>query len=238
MSTTFLTAEWRKLVFANYAIDPAILRPWLPNGTELDYWNNTCYISVVGFLFLETKVKGIKVPFHVNFEEINLRFYVKRKDGNEWKRGVVFIKEIVPKVAIAWLANKIYGEKYEALTTAHILKTTESNHLSVSYGWTKNKPHFLKVLAENRAQDIVVGSETEFITEHYWGYASGKRNHTVEYQVVHPSWKVYPVTEYEIEVDFCENYGEAFDFLNRAKPLSVFLAEGSEIAILNGAKIC
>jgi len=32
----FLTAEWRKLAFANYPVDPAVLQPCLPFGTELD----------------------------------------------------------------------------------------------------------------------------------------------------------------------------------------------------------
>src|ERR1044072_8762987 len=108
---SFLSAEWRNLAIANYAVGPGILEKSLPAKTELDYWQNTCYISLVGFMFLETKLKGFKIPFHVNFEEINLRFYVKYKDENQvWKRGVVFIKEIVPKPALAFIANTIYKE--------------------------------------------------------------------------------------------------------------------------------
>ncbi len=232
----FLTAEWRKLAMANYVVEPKLLEPWLPAGTELDLWNNQCYVSLVGFMFLNTKVKGIKIPFHVNFEEINLRFYVKRKEGDAYKRGVVFIKEIVPKPAIAWVANTLYGENYEALTTAHIWSTTAQNELSVSYGWTKRNPHFFKLIAENKPQNLIAGSEAEFITEHYWGYAKYKENKTMEYQVLHPSWQIYAVKEYEIAVDFYEIYGEEFDFLNHQKPQSVFLAEGSEIVVMGGVK--
>jgi hypothetical protein len=105
MATTFLTAEWRKLALANYVIDPKILEKYVPKGTELDIWEGKCFVSLVGFRFLNTKVKGIKVPFHVNFDEVNLRFYVKYLDGNEWKRGVVFIKEIVPKPILSFVAR-------------------------------------------------------------------------------------------------------------------------------------
>ncbi len=107
MAKTFLKAEWRKLVMANYAVDPALLMNYLPNKTELDFWNGTCYVSLVGFMFQNTKVMGIKIPFHVDFEEVNLRFYVRYKDAGEWKRGVVFIKEIVPKPMLKIVANTI-----------------------------------------------------------------------------------------------------------------------------------
>ncbi len=74
----FLTAEWRHLAMLNYEIDPVILRPFVPSGTELDSWNGKTYVSIVGFLFLKTRVRGLAIPFHQNFEEINLRFYVRR----------------------------------------------------------------------------------------------------------------------------------------------------------------
>jgi uncharacterized protein YqjF (DUF2071 family) len=44
---------------------------------------------MVGFVFKDTRVLGIKWPFHVNFEEVNLRFYVRHFDGKEWKGGCI-----------------------------------------------------------------------------------------------------------------------------------------------------
>ena len=122
---SFLTAEWRKLAFANYAIDKELLTPYLPVGTELDLWNGTCYVSLIGFLFKNTKLLGFSIPFHANFEEVNLRFYVKYKDGENWKRGVVFIKEIVPKFALSAVANTIYNENYETMPMTHSWSETE-----------------------------------------------------------------------------------------------------------------
>ncbi|MBT8255930.1 MAG: DUF2071 domain-containing protein, partial [Bacteroidia bacterium] len=109
---SFLKAEWRKLILVNYVVDPKILEPYIPNDTQLDLWQDKCYVSLVGFMFQNTKLLGVKVPGHVNFEEVNLRFYVKRKVGNEWRRGVVFIKELVPKWALSFVANTVYGESY------------------------------------------------------------------------------------------------------------------------------
>ena len=99
---SFLTAEWRKLAVVNYMVEPEILQPFVPAGTELDFWQERCYVSLIGFRFENTKVLGMKIPWHVNFEEVNLRFYVRRKATDGWRRGVVFIKEIVPKAAITW----------------------------------------------------------------------------------------------------------------------------------------
>src|SRR4029079_1533831 len=109
----FLTAKWNDLIMANYEVDPALLGPRLPAGTTLDLHEGRCFVSLVGFMFLDTRVLGFPVPFHVNFEEVNLRFYLKRELETEIRRGVVFIKEIVPRFAIATVARVMYGEPYE-----------------------------------------------------------------------------------------------------------------------------
>jgi uncharacterized protein len=234
---TFLKAEWRKLAMANYAVDPAVLKPYIPYKTELDLWQDTCYVSLVGFMFLETAVKGVKIPFHVNFEEVNLRFYVRYRDGEVWKRGVVFIKEIVPKAAITWVANTLYKENYETMPMMHTWEVG-SGALSVEYRWRKQQAwNTLRVVTDHEAVDIQPGSEAEFITEHYWGYARINARETSEYEVTHPRWQVYPVRRYAIDVDFAKVYGADFGFLKTETPRSVFLAEGSEIHVLAGSVI-
>jgi uncharacterized protein YqjF (DUF2071 family) len=168
---SFLTAEWRKLAIANYAIDKSLLTPYLPVGTELDLWQDTCYVSLIGFLFKNTRLLGFSIPFHANFEEVNLRFYVKYKDGENWKRGVVFIKEIVPKFALSVVANTIYNENYETMPMTHSWSETEEER-SVEYRWRcKNQWQSFMVTANKGLSEILSGSEAEFITEHYWGYA-------------------------------------------------------------------
>jgi uncharacterized protein YqjF (DUF2071 family) len=235
MASTFLQAEWRKLAMANYAVDQKLLQSFLPAKTEIDLWNGTCYVSLVGFMFLNTAIKGIKIPFHTNFEEVNLRFYVRYNDNGEWKRGVVFIKEIVPKPALTFVANTIYKENYETMPMTHAWETKDKA-LSVEYGWKKKRWNSFKVITSVAACKIENGSEEEFITEHYWGYTktNGK---TSEYGVEHPKWEVYKMKEYAIDVDFGDVYGKQFDFLKSEKPLSVFLSEGSEINVKSGRVI-
>lgn len=236
MTKTFLKAEWRKLIMVNYAVNPKILKPFLPYKTEIDYWHNICFVSLVGFLFKDVKVKGIAWPFHTTFEEVNLRFYVRYKSGDSWKRGVVFIKEIVPKPAISFIANTIYKENYETRPMLH--EWIQSNEiLQVSYSWKKQGWQNISVEAYNKPNVIFTNSEEEFITEHYWGYARYAKKITNEYEVAHPKWKVYPLKSYQINVDFGENYGSEFSFLSEAEPKSVFLAEGSEIEVKGGIKI-
>lgn len=234
---TFLDAQWRKLIMVNYAIDPELLKPYIPFETELDFWDDTCYVSLVGFMFVDTKMLRLRIPFHVNFEEINLRFYVKYKDTEEYKRGVVFIKEIVPRPALTFVANLLYKENYETLKTRHSW-LEQDDTLTVEYGWKKKGQwHTLKVNADKNAVDIKPDSEEEFITEHFWGYTKINEKMTSEYEVAHPRWQIYPIKNYEVKVDFEKTYGPGFAFLQGLEPASVYLAEGSEILVRQGRKL-
>jgi uncharacterized protein YqjF (DUF2071 family) len=229
----FLNAEWRKLAFANYIINEDVLKPHIPYGTELDLWQGKCYISLVGMMFMNTKVLGVKIPYHVNFEEVNLRFYVKRFENGQWKRGVVFIKEIVPKKAITFVANNLYNENYDTMKMAHEWKEFNQKR-TVSYSWGKTeKNNKLKMTAGLEMQDIEKNSETEFILENYLGFAKVKAEKTFQYTVKHPRWKLYDVEDYKLQVNYGNIYGKAFEFLEKMVPHSVFLVEGSEVAIEN-----
>lgn len=230
---SFLKAEWRKLAIINYEVDESILLEYLPAGTELDTWNGVNYVSLVGFMFKNTKVLGMKIPFHVNFEEVNLRFYVKHKSGDSWKRGVVFIKEIVPKRAITFVANNLYGEHYATHKMNH--EWTEHNDSRrIVYQWeVNNQWQSIELEADRKLSKIEEGSETEFITEHYWGYTKVNDNKTTEYEVTHPKWDYYKVKKCNINVDFGLTYGKKFEFLNLEKPKSIMLAEGSLITLEN-----
>jgi uncharacterized protein YqjF (DUF2071 family) len=228
---SFLKAEWRKIAIANYVVDPEFLSEYVPHGTELDLWEGKCFISLVGFMFKDTKLMGIRFPFHTNFEEVNLRFYVKRFEDGAWKRGVVFIKEIVPKPAISFVANLMYKESYATLPMRHQWEETQ-NERKVTYQWEKNKKwQTFTVTADLESSEIPVKSETEFITEHYWGYAKVNDTSTNEYEVTHPRWRHYNVNSFELTVDYEAVYGKDFAFLDKIEPHSVMLAEGSEITV-------
>jgi hypothetical protein len=250
--STFLTAAWRKLIMAQYAVDPAVLAPYLPGGLELDTYNGQSFVSLVGFLFDRVRLKGLPIPFHTTFEEVNLRFYVKRPmpDGTV-RRGVVFISEIVPKPAITLTARALYGEAYRTAATRHLWRTSPSPQsaqaeLDISYSWQLPRPRrsdkwqHLSVQADAAPIDIAPGSIEEFITEHYWGYTlhTGlipRRGATGEYGVAHPRWQVYPVRSAQVSADFGALYGRAFAGLTEREPDHVLLAEGSAIAIRSGS---
>lgn len=234
---SFLTAEWRKLALANYVVHPDVLLPYLPYKTELDIWEGKCYVSLVGFMFANTRLLGIPIPFHTNFEEVNLRFYVRYKDGNEWKRGVVFVKEIVPRHAITFIANTLYKEHYQTMPMRHLWQQNNGVQ-QVQYDWKYNqKWQSIQLHASLQAESIDEGSETEFITEHYWGYTQINAQNTYEYQVTHPRWEHYRVKNYHINVDFDLVYGNHFAFLNQLTPHSVMLAEGSSITVEGISKL-
>lgn len=233
----FLKAEWRKLAIANYEVQPSLLDKYLPYNTELDLWEGKCYVSLVGFMFRNTRLLGIPIPFHRHFEEVNLRFYVRYCDNGNWKRGVVFIKEIVPKPALTFVANQIYKEHYQTLRMSHLWEH-KSDHLLVEYAWKlENIENKFKIKASLNPLEISENSETEFITEHYWGYTKVANKSTFEYEVTHPRWQAYEVLQHDISVDFETVYGSDFKMLSNQSPTSVILAEGSEIGVKSKRKI-
>jgi uncharacterized protein len=229
----FLTAHWRQLAMLNYEIAPASLKPWLPAGTELDLWNGKALISVVGFLFLETRVWRLMFPFHRNFEEVNLRFYVHRQAPDGWRRGVVFIKEIVPRAAIAYAARTFYNENYVCLPMRHALTVN-----SAEYSWQfRGRQNRIKVTTQGEPEQLREGSEAEFITEHYWGYSRQPDGSTMEYRVEHPRWRVRDAVEAELDCDATGLYGEPFKEAICGKPCSAFLAEGSAVTVNYGERL-
>jgi len=234
----FLTAEWRYLAMLNYEIEPTALASLIPAGTELDFWNGKTYVSLVGFLFQKTRIGGISIPFHSNFEEVNLRFYVRRKADDGWRRGVVFINELVPKRAIAFVARKFYNENYVALPMAHHLETDREEIKSVSYFWRLNgQENFLKVMTCGHSRPLLGGSLGEFIAEHYWGYAKQRDGTTMEYRVEHPRWRIWEIQAAECHCDAANLYGKNFRVFFNHSPASAFLADGSEVKVYQGVKL-
>ena len=237
--STFLTAEWRKLIMAQYAVKPKLLMPYLPKGVEFDLYEGRCYVSLVAFLFDRVRLKGLPIPFHSRFEEVNLRFYVRRREPDgSIKRGVVFIREFVPKRAIAYVAKRFYEEPYTAIPTNHQIEFSAES-LKVGYGWDLGgRCHSLAVEAAPTPYNILPGSEEDFITEHYWGYTKRRDGSTSAYQVEHPRWQTYKPRSHEIALDFGMLYGPSFAFLTDQWVSSVLLAEGSAVSVHSGSRLC
>jgi uncharacterized protein len=234
----FLTAEWRDLVMLNYAVDPEFLRSYVPPGTVLDSFGGETYLSLVGFRFLRTKLfNRVSVPFHSDFEEVNLRFYVRRRAGQEERRGVVFIAEIVPKRAVARLARVAYGENYMRRPMAHSI-LDDAGTKAVEYRW-RLKDSWCKLHVQSAAVPATArdGSLEQFITEHYWGYSKQRDGGTVEYQVAHVPWSVWTSSSAGFEGDAAGIYGPRFVEILKRRPDSAFIADGSPVTVFAGEKI-
>ncbi len=240
MRPKFLTGEWRHLVMLNYEIDPEVLRPLVPVGTELDAWNGRWYVSLVGFLFRDTRVLGFPVPFHRNFEEVNLRLYVRRQGPEGWRRGVVFIKEIVPRWAIAAMARWTYNENYVARPMGHTLRPPKPDGTpgEAEYRWRHaGRTNLIGATFGGRPELPAAGSEPEFITEHYWGYCRQRDGSTVEYRVEHPQWPVWPASASRLDCDVAGFYGSQYAAALSKPPTSAFVAEGSPIAVRQAERL-
>jgi len=241
MTRRFLSAEWRHLVMLNYEIDPGILAPLVPAGTVLDSWGGKTFVSMVGFLFLRTRVLGIPVPFHRDFEEVNLRFYIRRQVGDDLRRGVVFIKEIVPKWAIAAVAKWVYNENYESWpmdSRVQLPDPAQGRKGMIEYGWG-TPPARNAIHAEFVGEPAypAVGSEEEFITEHYWGYALQRQGTALEYRVEHPQWRVWRATSARLDCNVEACYGPGYCVALGGEPSSAFIADGSAVSVFQGDRL-
>jgi uncharacterized protein YqjF (DUF2071 family) len=240
MPSPFLTAEWRSLAMLNYAVDPALLAPLVPRGTELDRFDGRAYISLVGFRFERTRVRGLWIPFHSDFDEVNLRFYVRRTVGGEVRRGVAFIREVVPRWAIAAVARAVYRERYVALSMRHRISgpVSEGGRTTVQYGWRiDGRWAEIRLEAEGKPARPPAGSLEEFIAEHYWGYAAQPDGGTVEYRVEHEPWRVWRAAKAGFEGDCASLYGPEFADCLKSDPNSALLAEGSAVLVYPGTTV-
>jgi uncharacterized protein YqjF (DUF2071 family) len=242
----FLTASWHDLVMVSWAIEPALLRPYLAPGTELDLWQGDAVASIVAFDFRDTRVLGWRLPFHVRFPEVNLRFYVKRTmpDGSV-RRGVTFIQEMVPRAAIAYVARTFYGEPYVATAMRRAAVPEQQLHdpdgtatRSLAYEWRRNG-EWERVIAllTGPPRPMRANSTEEFIAEHYWGYTRRPGKPTLEYNVQHPRWNISLAAEVLIEADLATLYGPRFASALNDAPLSTFVAEGSAVSVSYGVPI-
>ena len=236
----FLTAEWRYLLMLNYEVDAALLAPLVPRGTEVDLLHGRAIASVVGFRFLRTRVLGVSVPLHRSFEEVNLRFYVRRiAEGGEVRRGVVFVRELVPRAAIAYVAKLAYNEPYLALPMRSTVPATATGAPGrVTYEWRlRSKWNMISATAAGAAAIPLPGSEAAFITEHYWGYTRQRDAGTVEYEVAHPPWRVWDGREPALVANVPELYGSRFDAALAGPPRSAHVAEGSAVTVFRPRRI-
>ena len=232
---TFLTAEWVNLVMLNYAVDPALLEPFVPFGTELDQHDGKTYASLIGFEFNNTRISGVSIPFHRSFEEVNLRFYVRRGS----KRGAVFISELVPKLAVAAIARFAFGEKYSCVPMSHrVHARINEDVVEAEYSWGAGGNRCsLRLETEGAAFLPAEGSLSQFITEHYWGYAAQRDGGSLEYEVQHPQWKVREAKIAEFTGDATRFYGTTLGKAVMRPPDSAFLAEGSSVTVFKGSRV-
>jgi len=222
----------------NYEVDPCVLEKYVPRGTVLDSFLGKTYLSLVGFRFCRTKLFGaVAVPLHSDFEEVNLRFYVRRKESNETRRGVVFIAEIVPRQAVATLARLVYGENYICVPMKHDVSTNQSNR-TVKYQW-QVEDHWCRLSAQATGAPELPrdGSLEQFITEHYWGYSTQRRGGSLEYRVAHAPWRVWASSAAGFEGDVRDLYGAELSRVLGNPPSSAFIADGSPVTVFRGKKL-
>jgi uncharacterized protein len=233
MPGPFLTARWANLCLLSYAVPPSLLEPRLPPGLELDERDGKTYASLVAFDFLDTRVLGIPWPGYRSFPELNLRFYVRQ--GAE--RGVVFVREFVPKRLVAWLARAVYNEPYVAAPLSSTLHENDGGltfEQRITFG---GRTHTISVTGSKPAVLPCETSMDHFFKEHRWGFGINRRGECIRYEVQHPHWDVYGVQSYHLDLDWEMLYGPEWQFLCQQTPCSVIFAVGSAVAVYPKGKL-
>jgi uncharacterized protein YqjF (DUF2071 family) len=237
----FLTAEWRHLVLLNYEVDPALLAPHVPDGLTLDCFDGRYYASVVGFLFDRTRLFGWPIPLHRRFPEVNLRFYVRRTMPQGDRRGVMFVKELVPRWAVSCVARWFYQENYQTLPMRWSAADTEKINGRArwtEYGWRFGKRwNSLRAAVSGEPAAPNPDSLAEFIVEHYWGYGRDRTGAALEFQVEHPPWRIWPACEADLQCDAARLYGAAWERILSRPADSALVAEGSAVTVYRTGRI-
>lgn len=241
LDRVFLGSAWRNLVALSYEADPTALGPLVPPGLELDLYDGRAYVSLVGFLFLDTAVLGVPIPFCRRFPEVNLRFYVRRRGPEGWRHGVVFVSELVPLWPIAAGARWLFGEPYRTVPMWNRLETEASGEPHVggrlAYGWRSgDREHRLEARMAEPLQALVPGSREEFLVERHWGYTP-RRGGALEYRVRRPPWRVAPAVEAVLDADGEALYGPVFGGWLAGPPSSALVADGSAVTVSFGARV-
>ncbi len=228
----FLTAEWLNLVLLNYTVPASLLEPLVPKGTELHLLRGDAYVSVVGFMFANTRVRGIAIPFHRTFEEVNLRFYVKRSVDGKDRHAVTFIRELVPRVAIAMAARLVYNEPYLRVAMSHRLELNSSDRRRAQYQWTLNGiPGAVIGDGLGRTETPPADSDEAFMTQRHWGYTRQRDGSTVEYHVAHPVWRVGRMERGTVHGNTERAFGRKFAPILAGSPSSAIFADGSAVTV-------
>ena len=238
MPRPFLTARWEHLVVLTYAVPAPLLEPLVPRGTELDRWQGETLASLVAFRFRDTRLRGVAVPWHRDFEEVNLRFYVRRRAPDGERRAVVFIRELVPRRAVSAVARWAYNEPYLTVPMSHATNLDPAAGGEARYAWRfRGAEYVVRAAVRGPAQALDPGSEAEFITEHHWGYTRQRDGGTLEYQVEHPRWRVWTPSAAAFEGPAAALYGDALGAVLAGPPRCAHVAEGSAVAVWGGRRI-
>jgi uncharacterized protein len=222
----FLTAEWRDLIGVTFPCSADPLSPYLPPGATIDTLEGSPRVSLVAFAFSRTRVLGVPIPGHIRFPEINLRFYVRYRG----QRAVVFIRELVPRRAIATIARLRYNEPYVRvpMSCGRELDTT-SGAVRVWHRFAQGSSVAVTASATGTLPEP--GSPGHWLTDHALGIGRRRDGAAVLYHVAHPTWALHEIAAIDLDVDFAAVYGPEWAWLADAQPSHVSLATGSAVTV-------
>ena len=238
---TLYAAEWREIVVINFEIDPKLLRNFIPPKTELDFFNETSFVTLMARACKNVKPYGWPIVFAKSIDQILLRFYVKRKVGDTWRRGVCLIRDYLPKRKASFFLNWMFKHSFTQVP----IKRTSSNFESglptqlptVEYQWTTGDyVNHIKVNARSQMRQQEQETKESFVLDHHYGYTV-KEGKTYEYYVEYSPWAMWDAQSGSFDCDTENVFGRPFVRALKQRPASVFLARGSDVIIYRPTEI-
>ena len=215
---------WSDLLFAHWAVDPALVRPYVPPGLELDCWQGEAWLGVVPFAMRGIRLRGVPpVPGTSAFLELNLRTYVT--DGR--RPGVYFFSlDAASRAAVRAARLGFHLPYFDARMSLRrgpqgwLYYSSERTHRGAAPGRFLGR--YRPVGEPARA---VPGSLEHWLTERYCLYAVDRGRRVWRGEIHHEPWPLHPA---ELELMQMDLDG-GLDFRLEGPPRALHFAPHLEV---------
>ncbi|MFD1587458.1 YqjF family protein [Halorientalis brevis] len=181
---SLLAMRWEDVVFAHWAIDPAIVATKLPADLSVDTFDGNAYLSVVGFDMRDIRPRGF--PLGRSFPELNLRTYVQGDAGP----GIYFFNLDADDALSVALARRLFRLSYYRAEIE--IEEGDDGVLIRSHRTDDSVPPTdfdATCRPRGDPDEPEPGTLAWFLTERYRFYANvGGGDHLFVGTVDHPSW--------------------------------------------------
>ena len=181
-----MTQTWLDVLFAHWAVEPALLRARVPPELDVDLFDGQAWLGIVPFRMSNVAPRAIPaLPKMSVFPELNVRTYVRVGD----KPGVFFFSLDATNLVAVGIAKALFSLPYFA---ASMQVSTDNGSVRYRSRRTAPKSPTAELVGTYQpAGDVfqaAPGSLAYFLTERYCLYTVDDDRQTFRLEIHHPPW--------------------------------------------------